>query len=82
MKYQVGQMVRIKPNLDYDQPSGAKYHYVTKEIQRASGKVGKIEYAEYHNSEIIRYQVAVDGELIYWFEDAWLSPYLLDNRSI
>jgi hypothetical protein len=82
MEYQVGQMVRIKQGLDYDNPSGAKYHYVTREIIKASGKVGKIEYAEKYNSEIFRYQVSVDGDLIYWMEDAWLMPHLLDNRSI
>lgn len=82
MEYQVGQMVRIKPNLDYDHTSGARYHYVTRPMIKASGKVGKVEYAEYYNSDIIRYQVSVDGELIYWFEDAWLMPAMIDNRSI
>ena len=82
MEYQVGQMVRIKQGLDYDNPSGAKYHYVTRQIVRASGKVGKVEYAEYYNNHIMRYKVLVDGDTIFWMEDAWLVPHMLDNRSI
>ena len=80
MEYQLGQTIRVG-NIKYE--DRGSYHYVTKVMAKLSGQVGTIISRErYDMDRKIRYEIKVGNETFLWFEDTWLLPHMLDNRSI
>ena len=80
MEYQLGQTIRVG-NIKYE--DRGSHHYVTKPMAKLSGQVGTIISRErYDMDRKIRYEIKVGNETFLWFEDTWLLPHMLDNRSI
>lgn len=78
MKYKVGDKVRVKQI--YPELSG-KNHYVTREMAKLSNRIVVIATAEQYFT-IARYRVRLFDDTVGFFEEEWLAPVLLDNRSI